>query len=123
MKLGTTLINSIKRGGTRLVTTLKRPFLVLERKIKRILSADSIVNKVVTDVQEEVKSFTTQKPVSLKDYFEIGKYYVLKKLVYFLLILLMFAVLSSGLEFIRKSAKSSSIINFNISFSFFSFGE
>ena len=72
-RLFTIIANAVKRGGKRLTMVARRPFIIVGRKIKRLINPDSIVNKVVSDVSEEVKGFTKEKPVSLKDYFSIGK--------------------------------------------------
>ena len=79
-------MNSMKRVGVRFGNVLKRPFLVLGRKLRRLGNPDGIFNTVVRDVQKEITAFTKTKPVSLKDYFTIGSYYVLKKLVFAVII-------------------------------------
>ena len=79
----------IRRTAKRLERVFLMPFQVLHRKIRKILNPDSFASQVVQDVRKGIGKKGKQKERTLKDYFSFGRYYVLKKVAYLALLLLL----------------------------------
>ena len=77
------LIGSTAR---RLSHILTAPFQVIFRKAKRMVSPESFASKVLSDVRKGISQKKNKKERVIQDYFSIGHYYVLKRLVYVLLL-------------------------------------
>ena len=76
----------IGRTARRLSHILMAPVQVVIRKAKRTLSPDSFASKVLTDVRKGVNQKKDKKERVIGDYFSIGRYYVLKRLVFVILL-------------------------------------
>ncbi len=76
----------IGRTARRLSHILMAPVQVVIRKGKRMLSPDSFASKVLSDVRKGINSKKNKKERTIQDYFSFGRYYVLKRMVYMILI-------------------------------------
>lgn len=76
----------IARTANKLKRALLMPFQTVYRKVRRILSPESFASQVVRDVRKGIGKKEEIPERSLKDYFSFGQYYVLKKVVYLLLL-------------------------------------
>ena len=76
----------IGRTARRLSHILTAPFQVIFRKAKRMVSPESFASKVLSDVRKGISQKKNKKERVIQDYFSIGHYYVLKRLVYVLLL-------------------------------------
>ncbi len=77
----------IGRTARRLSHILMAPIQVVIRKAKRTLSPDSFASKVLTDVRKGVNQKKGKKERVIGDYFSVGRFYVLKRMVYVILAL------------------------------------
>ena len=76
----------IGRTARRLSHILMAPVQVVIRKGKRMLSPDSFASKVLSDVRKGINQKKNKKERSIEDYFSFGRYYVLKRMVYIILL-------------------------------------
>ena len=76
----------IGRTARRLSHILMAPVQMVLRKVKRTLSPDSFSSKVLGDVRKGISSKKNKKERTLQDYFSFGRYYVLKSMVYIVLL-------------------------------------
>lgn len=76
----------IGRTARRLSHILMAPVQVVIRKAKRTISPDSFASKVITDVRKGINQKKNKKERVIGDYYSIGKYYVLKRMVFFILL-------------------------------------
>lgn len=78
----------ISRTARRLSHILTAPFQVAFRKAKRMVSPESFSSKVLSDVRKGINQKKNKKERTIGDYFSFGHYYVLKRMVYVVLLLL-----------------------------------
>ena len=76
----------IGRTARRLSHILMAPVQVVIRKGKRMLSPDSFASKVLSDVRKGIGKKKNKKERTIHDYFSFGRYYVLKRMVYIVMI-------------------------------------
>lgn len=76
----------IARTARRLSHILTAPFQVVFRKFRRMLSPDSFSSQVLSDVRKGINGIKNKKERTIQDYFSVGHYYVLKRMVYVLLL-------------------------------------
>ena len=78
----------LKYGAQRLTRTVSRPINALYRKVRFAMNPTSFVNKVVGDIDQNVKQIA-KPPTTLKGYVAIGRHYVAKKLLFALVLALL----------------------------------
>ena len=76
----------IGRTARRLSHILTAPVQVVYRKVKRMVSPESFSSKVLSDVRKGINQKKKKKERTIQDYFSIGRYYVLKRFVYFVML-------------------------------------
>lgn len=85
----------IGRTARKLSHILTAPVQVAIRKVKRMVSPESFSSKVLSDVRKGISQKKGKKERTIQDYFSIGRYYVLKRMVYVVMsAVLIFPVLS-----------------------------
>ena len=72
----------IGRTARKLSHILTAPVQVAIRKVKRMVSPESFSSKVLSDVRKGISQKKGKKERTIQDYFSIGRYYVLKRMVY-----------------------------------------
>lgn len=72
----------IGRTAKKLSHILTAPFQVTFRKVKRMFSPESFSSKVLSDVRRGISQKKKKKERTIQDYFSFGRYYVLKRMVY-----------------------------------------
>ncbi|MDE7222811.1 MAG: hypothetical protein K2O34_03385, partial [Acetatifactor sp.] len=72
----------IGRTARKLSQILTAPLQVVIRKVKRMVSPESFSSKVLSDVRKGISQKKEKKERTIQDYFSIGHYYVLKRMVY-----------------------------------------
>lgn len=85
----TSLVQVLKYSSQRLTRILTVPVTNGYRKVRRILNPNGFTTRVMSDVRKGSKEVINGKPQSLADYFAVGSYYIAKKLVYLLAILIL----------------------------------
>ena len=85
---GFNLSKILRFNSQRMIRIATMPLTQGYRRIRRYLNPNGISTKVMGDVRKGFKKTLSGKPSSLKDYFALSNYYVAKKLV-FVIVLLM----------------------------------
>ncbi len=85
---GFNLQRILRFNSQRMVRIVTMPLTNGYRRLRRYLNPNGISTKVMGDVRKGFKKTISGKPSSLKDYFALPNYYVAKKLV-FVIVLLM----------------------------------
>ncbi len=78
----------LKYSSQRLTRILTVPVTNGYRKLRRFLNPNGFATRVMSDLRTESKRIIGGKPQSLADYFSVGNYYVAKKLVLMLVVLM-----------------------------------
>ena len=85
----TGLMQVLKYSSQRLTRILTVPLTNGYRKLRRVLNPNGFTTRVMADVRKGGKDLITGRPQSLKDYFSMGNYYVAKKLVFLIAVLVL----------------------------------
>ena len=76
----------IGRTARKLSHILMSPVQVVFRKVKRMVSPESFSSKVLSDVRKGISQRKKKKERTIQDYFSFGRYYVLKSMVYIVML-------------------------------------
>ncbi len=95
----------LKYSSQRLTRILTVPVTNGCRRLRRFLNPNGFATRVMSDVRTESKKILGGKPQSLADYYSIGNWYVAKKLV-FVLAVLMFVLPVLYLKFVHPVIRS-----------------
>ncbi len=76
----------IGRTARKLSHILTAPIQVVIRKVKRTFSPESFSSKVLSDVRKGLNQRKKKKERTIQDYFSFGRYYVLKRTVYIVML-------------------------------------
>ncbi|MDE7062897.1 MAG: hypothetical protein K2O73_06605, partial [Lachnospiraceae bacterium] len=76
----------IERTARRLSHIITAPVQMVIRKAKRTFSADTFASKVLGDVRKGISTKKNKKERTLQDYFSFGRYYILKSVLYVVLL-------------------------------------
>lgn len=101
----TSLIQVLKYSSQRLARIISVPVTNGYRKLRQVLNPNGFTTRVMADVRKGSKELIQGKPQSLKDYFSVGNYYIAKKLV-FLVGLLVLVVPVIYLKFLHPVIRS-----------------
>ena len=79
----------IGRTARKMSHILTAPIQVAVRKVKRSVSPESFSSKVLSDVRKGINQKKKKKERDIHDYFSFGRYYVLKSIVYIVMIVVL----------------------------------
>ena len=87
----TSLMQVLKYSSQRLTRILTVPVTNGYRKLRRVINPNGFTTRVMSDVRKGGKEIIEGKPRSLADYFSFGEYYIAKKLVFLIAVLMLVA--------------------------------
>jgi len=85
----TSLMQVLKYSSQRLTRILTVPLTNGYRKLRQVVNPNGFTSRVMSDVRKGGQDLIQGKPSSLKDYVSYGNYYIAKKLIFIIALLLL----------------------------------
>jgi len=85
----TSLMQVLKYSSQRLTRILTVPLTNGYRKLRQVVNPNGFTSRVMSDVRKGGQDLLQGKPSSLKDYISYGNYYIAKKLLFLIALLLL----------------------------------